>query len=75
VDASTINNLLPVERTGENVNNFCRTVRPSDFDALKDSGAFDVVDGPDIRFGAKGNGRSLYIRDPDANIIELRYYP
>jgi catechol 2,3-dioxygenase-like lactoylglutathione lyase family enzyme len=74
VDDSTIIDLLEIDRTGENVNHLCLTVRYTDFDALKASGAFDVVDGPDIRYGARGDGTSLYVRDPDANIIELRYY-
>jgi catechol 2,3-dioxygenase-like lactoylglutathione lyase family enzyme len=74
VDDSTIIDLLEIDRTGENMNHLCLTVRRTDFDAIKVSGAFDVVDGPDIRSGARGDGMSLYVRDPDANIIELRYY-
>ncbi|MCL5115583.1 MAG: VOC family protein [Firmicutes bacterium] len=31
---------------------------------------------PTIRFGARGMGQSLYIRDPDGHQVELRsYYP
>jgi catechol 2,3-dioxygenase-like lactoylglutathione lyase family enzyme len=75
VDDSTIIDLLELDRTGENMNHLCLTVRRTDFDALKASGVFDVVDGPHIRYGARGDGTSLYVRDPDANIIELRYYP
>lgn len=74
VNDSTIIDLFPVDRTGENMNHFCLTVDPCDFDAVKASGTFDVVDGPDIRYGAQGDGTSLYIRDPDGNVIELRYY-
>jgi catechol 2,3-dioxygenase-like lactoylglutathione lyase family enzyme len=74
VDAGTIIDLLATPRTGQNADHFCLVVRPTDFDALKASGRFDVVDGPDRRFGARGDGTSLYIRDPDGNVIELRYY-
>jgi catechol 2,3-dioxygenase-like lactoylglutathione lyase family enzyme len=74
VDAGTIIDLLATPRTGENANHFCLVVRPADFSALKASGRFDVVDGPDRRFGARGEGTSLYIRDPDGNVVELRYY-
>ena len=33
-----------------------------------------VLDGPDQRYGARGNGTSLYVRDPDGLTVELRYY-
>lgn len=74
VDDATIIDLLPLAPSGENVNHFCLTVEMVDFENLKASGAFDVVEGPVTRYGAKGDGVSLYIRDPDANLIELRYY-
>lgn len=74
VNAETIIDLLAVERSGENVNHFCLVVEPVDFDQLVAAGGFDVVDGPDVRYGARGDGTSLYVRDPDANVVELRYY-
>jgi len=74
VDAGTIIDLLARPRAGENLDHFCLVVAPSDFDSLKASGRFDVVDGPATRFGARGDGTSLYVRDPDGNTVELRYY-
>lgn len=74
VNESTIIDIFPTERTGENLNHFCLTIEPTDFDAIKASGQLEVVDGPAVRYGAKGDGTSLYIRDPDGNVIELRYY-
>jgi catechol 2,3-dioxygenase-like lactoylglutathione lyase family enzyme len=74
VDRTTIIDLLATEPTGRNVDHVCLVVEPTDLQAIKDSGQFDVVDGPDIRYGAQGNGTSLYIRDPDGNTIELRHY-
>ena len=74
VDARTIIDLLAVPRTGENADHLCLVVEPLDLDALKASGRFDVVDGPATRFGARGNGTSLYVKDPDGNTVELRYY-
>jgi catechol 2,3-dioxygenase-like lactoylglutathione lyase family enzyme len=74
VDSTTIIDLLLSPRTGQNADHFCLVVEPTDFDAIKASGRFDVVDGPDRRFGAQGDGTSLYIRDPDQNVVELRYY-
>jgi catechol 2,3-dioxygenase-like lactoylglutathione lyase family enzyme len=74
VNAGTLLDLLRLPRSGENVDHFCLVVAPVDFEALKASGRFEVVDGPDRRFGARGDGTSLYIRDPDRNLVELRYY-
>jgi catechol 2,3-dioxygenase-like lactoylglutathione lyase family enzyme len=74
IDASTIIDLLAVPRTGENADHLCLVVEPVDLDAVKASGRFDVVDGPATRFGARGNGTSLYVRDPDGNTVELRHY-
>ena len=74
VDGSTIIDLLERDPAGENVDHFCLVVAPTDFDALKASGRFEVVDGPAPRFGARGMGTSLYVRDPDGNLVELRYY-
>jgi catechol 2,3-dioxygenase-like lactoylglutathione lyase family enzyme len=74
VDGGTIIDLLAADRSGVNADHFCLVVEAMDFDALKESGRFHVVDGPDKRFGARGDGVSLYIRDPDGNTVELRYY-
>jgi catechol 2,3-dioxygenase-like lactoylglutathione lyase family enzyme len=74
VNAGTLIDLVQLPRTGENADHFCLVVAPTDFDALKASGRLDVVSGPATRFGARGDGTSLYIRDPDRNLVELRYY-
>jgi hypothetical protein len=74
LDAGTIIDLVRAPRTGENADHICLVVEPVDFDAVKASGRFVVVDGPARRYGARGVGTSLYIRDPDQNVVELRYY-
>jgi catechol 2,3-dioxygenase-like lactoylglutathione lyase family enzyme len=74
VDATTIIDLLAVPRTGENADHVCLVVEPVDLEAVKSSGRFEVVDGPATRFGARGDGTSLYVKDPDGNTVELRYY-
>jgi catechol 2,3-dioxygenase-like lactoylglutathione lyase family enzyme len=74
VDATTIIDLLGAPRTGENVDHVCLVVAPVDFEAIKASGRFAVLDGPARRFGARGEGTAVYISDPDGNVIELRYY-
>ena len=35
---------------------------------------FDVIDGPGRRWGARGDGWSVYVRDPDGNTVEVRSY-
>ena len=74
VDGSTIIDLLAAPRTGENADHLCLVVEPVDLEAEKASGRFEVVDGPATRFGARGNGTSLYVKDPDGNTVELRHY-
>ncbi len=74
VSEGSIIDLIALPRTGENLDHLCLVVEPMDFDALKASGRFEVVDGPALRYGARGDGTSLYIRDPDQNLVELRYY-
>ena len=74
VDDTTIIDLLQTERTGENVNHVAFVVEDVDLDELAASGTVDVDSGPADLFGARGTGRGLYIRDPDANLVELRTY-
>ena len=74
VNASTIIDLLPLPRTGENIDHLCLVVEPADLEAVAASGRFEVVSGPNRRYGARGDGMSLYVRDPDGNLVELRYY-
>lgn len=76
IDASTIIDLFAGERTGSNLEHLCVVVDPvTDLDALATSGRFDVVRGPVEVHGARGTGRSVYVRDPDGNTVELRTYP
>ena len=74
VSATTIIDLLATPATGRNVDHFCLVVAPTDLEAVKTSGRFRVVDGPARRFGARGDGTSLYVLDPDDNVVELRHY-
>jgi catechol 2,3-dioxygenase-like lactoylglutathione lyase family enzyme len=74
VNTTTIIDLLPVARPGENIDHFCLVVEPTDLAEIAASGRFEVVSGPVRRYGARGDGISLYVRDPDGNLVELRYY-
>ena len=74
IDATTVIDLFATEPTGRNVDHLCLVVERQDLEALAASGRFTVVDGPGPRWGAQGDGSSLYVRDPDGNTVELRHY-
>jgi catechol 2,3-dioxygenase-like lactoylglutathione lyase family enzyme len=59
---------------GSNVDHICLVVEPLDWQQVVDSGEFTVLDGPGQRSGARGTAESLYVRDPDGNTVELRWY-
>jgi catechol 2,3-dioxygenase-like lactoylglutathione lyase family enzyme len=75
VDESTIIDIVRAERSESNVDHFCLVVEPLDWQDVIDSGRFTVLDGPVPRSGARGQAQSLYVRDPDGNTVELRWYP
>ena len=65
----------------QNVDHFCMVVAGSSIQAvqkeLETAGihAEKQFDGYVVgRYGAQGNAQSIYIRDPDQNIVELRTY-
>ena len=74
VSAGCIFDLFASDRTGENVDHLCLVVDPDDVDAIATDSRFDVIEGPVPRWGARGMGRSVYVRDPDGNTVELRSY-
>ncbi len=66
--------LMAIERTGQNIDHICLVVDQVDVDAVVADTRFHVVKGPVERWGAKGVGRSVYVTDPDGNLVELRSY-
>jgi catechol 2,3-dioxygenase-like lactoylglutathione lyase family enzyme len=86
LNADTIIDLFPKKmwdkyaRTGqrrENLNHFCVSLSKGTWeDLLKrlQSNNVDIEEGPVPRWGAHGNGTSIYFRDPEGNLIEARYY-
>ena len=60
-----------------NLNHFCIVLSKRAWEELlKRLKANNVIikDGPVPRWGAHGNGTSVYFRDPEKNLIEARYY-
>lgn len=84
INADTIIDLFPKRiwdsnRDSEgvfNLNHFCLTLEKEEWHNLCGRLAFGIPieEGPVSRWGAHGNGTSVYFRDPDANRIEARYY-
>jgi glyoxylase I family protein len=61
------------DRAGANLEHFCLSIAPFEESALSTHlAALGVsVHEPGSRYGAEGEGRSLYIEDPDGNRLEL----
>ncbi|KXS14055.1 hypothetical protein M427DRAFT_58046, partial [Gonapodya prolifera JEL478] len=85
LNSSTIINFFPTSKLPDdtsnaptNLNHFCVVVDLTIPSELIVSGHFtveEIVQPPCKRFGARGDGTSLYVRDPDGNEVEVRYYP
>jgi catechol 2,3-dioxygenase-like lactoylglutathione lyase family enzyme len=65
----------PPADEGRNVDHFCLGIITSDLAAaavwLRARGV-EVMGEPAPRYGARGLGLSIYIRDPEGNIVELK---
>ncbi len=63
--------------TGRNLDHFAVTIEPFDEAAMRAHlGRFGVEVGEVAqRYGAEGEGPSLYIKDPDGNTVELKGPP
>ena len=63
--------------TGRNLDHFCVRVEPFDDAAIRAHLAhFAIAAGPtEARAGAEGTGPSIYITDPDGNVVELKGPP
>ena len=78
VDAHTIIDLFPVDADTDEgpgrLDHLCLVIDPIDLDELAGGGVFTVVGGPGRRYGARGDGTSLYVLDPEGTTVELRHY-
>ena len=68
----------PIGREGaKNQDHYCMVIEPTDMEELKtkfEALGVDIQAGPGKRWGSHGDGISLYIYDPDDNVVELRHY-
>jgi catechol 2,3-dioxygenase-like lactoylglutathione lyase family enzyme len=65
------------EPKARNVDHFCLRIEPFDEATLREHlSAHGVAPGEvGTRYGADGNGPSMYVRDPDGNVVELKGPP
>ena len=64
-------------REGRTLAHFCLRVDPFDADAIRAHlQAFGAQPGPvEQRYGAEGEGPSIYVADPEGNVVELKGPP
>lgn len=86
IDEATIIDVLPGRAEGAgsggsaglggdergHLDHLCFVVSPEDREAL--AAELEVVDSG-VRYGARGDGDSIYVRDPDGLLVEFRSYP
>jgi catechol 2,3-dioxygenase-like lactoylglutathione lyase family enzyme len=61
----------------ENMNHFCIVFARADWQRLMErlqAHSISIEEGPVQRWGAHGDGISVYFRDPEGNLIEAKYY-
>ncbi len=64
-------------KEGRNLDHFCLRVAPFDEVLIREHlAAHDIAAGPtEARYGAEGEGPSIYISDPEGNTVELKGPP
>jgi catechol 2,3-dioxygenase-like lactoylglutathione lyase family enzyme len=85
INEHTIIDLFPPERQthvmregfAENLNHLCLAIENEDMQevvAYLTGHKVEIEQGPLPRWGARGTGTSVYFRDPDHNLVEVRTY-
>ncbi len=85
ISADTLIDLFPVETPlpgpGDaqpaHLNHFCLVVAKADMPKIMaqlQTVGVEIEEGPVTRWGAHGNGMSIYFLDPEGRRIEIRYY-
>ena len=68
----------PIVKDGvKNQDHYCMVIERQDMEELKskfEGLGIEIQSGPGQRWGSHGDGTSLYIYDPDNNVVELRHY-
>ena len=83
INADTIIDLFasdqePIDKDGvKNQDHYCMVIEKTDMEELKskfEAMGVGIQAGPGQRWGSHGDGTSLYIYDPDDNVVALRHY-
>jgi glyoxylase I family protein len=64
----------PPQEEGRNMDHLCLRLADFDLEAVRaelEAAGVEIGESA-MRYGANGNGVSLYVRDPDRNVVELR---
>ena len=67
----------PPARGGRNLDHFCLRLDPFDETEIRAALRAAGIEPGDTksRYGAEGDGPSIYVRDPDGNVVELKGPP
>jgi len=68
----------PRIESGTNVDHFCLGIETGDLGVAMNylrANSVEVLGEPAMRYGARGMGKSIYVRDPEGNVIELKQLP
>jgi glyoxylase I family protein len=68
----------PRIESGTNVDHFCLGIETDDLRCAMNylrTNSVEVLGEPAMRYGARGMGVSIYVRDPEGNVIELKQMP
>ena len=75
VSVDTLIDLIPGrDGHGGHLNHICFAVTPEDLAEVR-ANAELVIEEEGFRFGARGVAQSVYVRDPDGLLVEIRAYP
>ncbi|MEA2681195.1 MAG: glyoxylase family protein [Candidatus Binataceae bacterium] len=64
--------------SARNVDHFCLGVEIANMNEAVGylrANAIEIIGEPAMRYGARGMGLSIYIRDPEGNVVELKQMP
>jgi glyoxylase I family protein len=67
-----------LQQNTRNVDHFCLGIEAEDMGAVAaylGEQSVQVLGQPEKRYGARGSGLSIYILDPEGNIVELKQMP
>ena len=77
LNPDTLIDLMEGVSAGSDLDHYCLVIEATDMVALKarfEAVGVVVQEGPATRWGAHGEGTSLYVLDPDGHVVELRHY-